>query len=86
MDDDWTPRVAEEAAGEVGIVLTEKHWRVIAESREWIARRGHAPSLEEVSARCGVPLAEINELFPGGAEEILARLTGAPELKRRRAS
>ena len=85
MKDDWTPRVAEEVADVAGIVLSEKHWRVIAESREWIARRGHAPSLAELSARCGVPLAEIRELFPGGAEEVLARLAVAPEPDRQRA-
>jgi sulfur relay (sulfurtransferase) DsrC/TusE family protein len=84
MNDDWTPKLAEELAEAVGIALGEKHWRVIAESRELIARHGRAPSLAEVSAICGVALAELRQLFPGGAEEVLARLAGAPELEKRR--
>jgi sulfur relay (sulfurtransferase) DsrC/TusE family protein len=86
MNDDWTPQFAEEAADAAGIALGQTHWRVIAESRELIARQGRAPSLAEVSARCGVTLAELRQLFPGGVEEVLARLAGVPELERRQAS
>ena len=50
--------------------------------RELIARDGHVPSLDEVSAICGVSLAEMRALFPGVAEEVLARLAGAQELER----
>jgi sulfur relay (sulfurtransferase) DsrC/TusE family protein len=83
MNDDWTPQFAEEAANAAGIALGQQHWRVIAQSRELIARRGRAPSLAEVSASCGVTLTELRELFPGGAEEVLAQLAGATEPKRR---
>ena len=79
MSSDWTPRVAEELAGQEGIALGEKHWCVIASSRELIARSGRVPSLEEVGAMCGVTPAELRTLFPGVAEEVLARLAGAPE-------
>ena len=82
MSSDWTPQVAEERAGEAGIALSEKHWCVIAGSRELIARDGHVPSLVEISAMCGVTLVEVKELFPGVAEEVLARLAGAPEFER----
>ena len=76
---DWTPDLAEELAGDAGIALGEKHWSVIASSRELIARNGRVPSLDEVGAMCGVTPAELRTLFPGGAEEVLARLAGAPE-------
>ena len=86
MNDEWTPSAAEEVAAVLGIVLGEKHWQVITESREFIARHGRAPSLARVSATCGVALGELRKLFPGSAEEVLARLAGAPELERRKAS
>lgn len=86
MNDDWTPELAEEAAQVEGMVLDEKHWRIIAGSRELIARHGRAPSLAEVSVACGVALAELKQLFPGASEEVLGRLAGAPEFERRRAS
>ena len=83
MSADWTPQVAEELAGYEGIALGEKHWCVIATSRELTARSGRAPSLDEVSAMCGVTLIEVNALFPGGAEQVLARIAGAPEPERK---
>lgn len=82
MSADWTPQIAEERAEEEGIALNEKHWCVIAGSRELVARDGHVPSLDEVSAICGVSLAEVRALFPGVAEEVLGRLAGAQELER----
>jgi len=86
MNDDWPHELAEELARAGGIGLGEKHWRVIIGSRDLIARYRRSPSLAEVSANCGVSLAEVKQLFPGVVEEVLARLAGAPELERRRAS
>jgi sulfur relay (sulfurtransferase) DsrC/TusE family protein len=80
MSVEWTPQLAEEIAVHEGIALGEKHWCVIAGSRELVARNGRVPSLAEVGATCGVMVAEINDLFPGGAEEVLARIAGAPEI------
>jgi sulfur relay (sulfurtransferase) DsrC/TusE family protein len=82
MNINWTPQSAEEAAKREGISLGEKHWCVITNSRELIARRGHVPSLREVGAMCGVSVEEINTLFPGAAAEVIARLAGAPEIER----
>lgn len=82
MDVDWTPQLAEEAAGVEGIALGEKHWCAIAGARELIARNDCAPSLAEIGAACGVTVAQLKALFPGGAEDILARLAGAPEFER----
>lgn len=82
IDDEWTPKLAEEAADAAGIVLGEKHWQIIVTSRELIASNGRAPSLAELSATCGVALADLEQLFPGVAEDILARLAGAPELEK----
>jgi sulfur relay (sulfurtransferase) DsrC/TusE family protein len=83
MNADWTPQTAEEQAKEEGIALGEKHWRVITSSRELAARDGRTPSLVEVTTMCNVTLAEVKTLFPGEAEEVLARIAGAPELKRK---
>ena len=82
-DDDWTPRLAEDGARSMGITLGEKHWQAIAVARELLARNGRPPSLAEVSASSGMAVAELNSIFPGTAEEILARLSGARELERR---
>lgn len=83
MNADWTPRMAEDLAGCEGIVMGEKHWCVIAGSREFFARSGRMPSVDEVSVMCGVTPAELKALFPGEAEEVLARLTGAVEFERK---
>ncbi|HEY6844063.1 MAG TPA: TusE/DsrC/DsvC family sulfur relay protein [Thermoanaerobaculia bacterium] len=86
MSDDWTPESAEKLASEAGLALTEKHWRVIATCREFIAAKGRAPAIPEVSVWSGVPIAKINKLFPGGAERLLARFAGMTEPERRKAS
>ena len=83
MNADWTPQAAEQLAREEGIALGEKHWCVISSSRELTARNGRTPSLDEVTAMCHVTLAEVKTLFPGEAEEVLARIAGAPELERK---
>jgi tRNA 2-thiouridine synthesizing protein E len=84
MDDDWTPQMAEDLAAREGISLDEKHWRVIAASREAIARRGRVPSPHDLATLCGVSLDELNHLFPGPPDRLLSRLAGAPELERNR--
>lgn len=85
MDDFWTAGAAEDVAEAEGMELGEKHWRVIVGARELIATSGCTPTLAAVSALCGIPLNEVQQLFPGAAEDLLARLAGAPELERREA-
>lgn len=69
-----------------GMVLGEKHWRVIAAIRERIARSSEAPSLGDVALACGLSRLEMQQLFRGAGNDFLARLAGAPELKRRETS
>ena len=83
MTTDWTPGVAEELAGREGIAMGEKHWCAITSTREFIARNERVPSLNEVSAMCGMTSAELKTLFPGEVEEVLARLAGAVEFERK---
>ena len=85
MDALWTPDAAEAVASAEGLALTERHWCVIASARELIARTECNLSLDDVSATCGMSLDELRQLFPGAAEDLLARLAGAPELERREA-
>jgi sulfur relay (sulfurtransferase) DsrC/TusE family protein len=82
MNINWTPQAAEDVAEREGISLGEKHWCVITNSRELIARNGHVPSLREVGAMCGMSVDEINNLFPGTAAEVIARLAGASKFER----
>ena len=83
MSADWTPAFAEELAAAEGIELGEKHWCVIATAREFVALHDLMPSLAELCAICGLTVRQLNALFPGAAEEVLARLAGAPELERK---
>lgn len=83
MNDDWTPQLAEDLAERAGIALGERLWCVIGAIRERLARGGSVPSLEEIGAQCGVSPAEMKTLFSGHAEDVLARIAGAPEIERR---
>jgi tRNA 2-thiouridine synthesizing protein E len=82
MNVDWTPEQAETIARHEGIALGEKHWCVITTCREVIARRGRAPSVREICALCAIDAGELESLFPGGAERLLALVAGVPEFER----
>jgi tRNA 2-thiouridine synthesizing protein E len=79
IDEDWSPAVAEAIAASEQVLLDGAHWQAISCWRELAARHGHAPTLMDLSAACGLSLTRVNELFPGASEAILSRIAGVPE-------
>ena len=76
----WTPEVAEEMAGELGLgPLTPRHWKVITFCREDAARQGVPPGLRRISKLSGVDTRELYQLFPKGPGKLAARLAGLPK-------
>ena len=73
----WTPEIAEAIARGAGIErLTDKHWKVIAQCREDAARRGDPPGGGRLSRLSGLPSEELERLFSGDAERMIARIAG----------
>ena len=79
IPDEWTPDMAEAIAVSEQIVLSTAHWKVITCWREFAARRGHTPALDELRACCGITASDIRKLFPGATSAVLSRIAGLPE-------
>lgn len=79
--DEWTPDVAQGLAAESGIVLTDRHWKVLTFCREDAAREGTPPGLRRISKLSGVDMKELYELFPKGPGKLAARIAGLPKPK-----
>ncbi len=77
----WTPELAEAIAEEVGITLTDEHWKVITFCREDAAKEGQPPGLRRISKLSGVGTKELYKLFPKGPGKLAARISGLSKPK-----
>lgn len=75
----WTPEVAEGIAAELGLTLTDRHWKVITFCREDAAREGQPPGLRRITKLAGVSMKDMYELFPKGPGKLAARVAGLPK-------
>lgn len=74
----WTPELAREWAGRLGIDLTEKHFDVL----NWLRTKqaeGVALSIRKVGSSGLVDIKQFYELFPGGPLKIASKLAGIPK-------
>ncbi|HEX6861344.1 MAG TPA: TusE/DsrC/DsvC family sulfur relay protein [Thermoanaerobaculia bacterium] len=78
QDDEWTPELAEALARDSGIVLDERHWKVLGFCREYAAREGRTPRLRRIARLSGVDLDELHRLFPQRPATLVARIAGLP--------
>ncbi len=79
---DWSEEIAEILARESGIeVLMESHWTVLRYFRAYYAYHGRAPLNRHLKEGTGMPLREIEFLFPQGIRLGARRLSGLPNPK-----
>jgi sulfur relay (sulfurtransferase) DsrC/TusE family protein len=77
MHGDWSPEWADALARRAGVgSLGDRHWAVIAATREDTARRGRPPRLERIHELTGLAAGELERLFPGDAECLIMRIAG----------
>jgi tRNA 2-thiouridine synthesizing protein E len=80
--DDWSDDLAEALAAEAGLAsLGDARWRVLRFLREYFAMNGRAPLNRQLAAGTGMPLLELEGLFPGGIKQGARRLAGLPNPK-----
>lgn len=76
-DHEWSPEDASAIARRAGLEsLADRHWKVIASCREEAARTGRPPGLRRLEALTGLDAAELQRLFPGDVEVLVARIAG----------
>ncbi len=77
--DEWDEEIAKELAKNIGIELTDEHWRVVKFLREDFAETGETPTLRRVSKVGGFPTKELFKLFPKKPAKKMAYVAGLPK-------
>jgi tRNA 2-thiouridine synthesizing protein E len=76
---EWTEELARTLAANIGIELTEAHWKAITFARQDHARMGETPTLRRMAGEGGVSTKEMFTLFPKKPAKKLAYVAGLPK-------
>ncbi len=77
--DEWTEDVGTELARQIGIELTDGHWKVIRFLRSDFEQQGETATLRRVSTVGGIPTKELFTLFPKKPAKKMAYVAGLPK-------
>ncbi len=77
--DEWDEDLAKVLAAQIGIDLTDAHWKVVRFLREDFKEHGHTATIRRVSTLAGVPTKELYQLFPKKPGKKMAYIAGLPK-------
>lgn len=77
--DEWDENLAASLASQIGIDLTDAHWKVIRFLREDYKTQGETATTRRVQAVGGVPVKEQFVLFPKKPAKKMAYIAGLPK-------
>jgi tRNA 2-thiouridine synthesizing protein E len=76
---EWDEQLAKSLAAQIGIDLTDEHWKAIRFLRDDYAAQGETPTLRRISTVGGIPTKTLFELFPQKPAKKLAYVAGLPK-------
>jgi len=76
---EWDEDLARTLAAQIGIELTEAHWKVLNFLRTAYSEQGETPTIRRVSTAGGVPVKELFVLFPQKPAKKMAYIAGLPK-------
>ena len=76
---EWDEDLAKSLAAQIGIDLTDEHWKAIRFLREDFASQGETPTLRRISTVGGIPTKTLFALFPQKPAKKLAYVAGLPK-------
>ena len=76
---EWDEQLATCLAAQIGIDLTDEHWRVIRFLRDDYATQGETATLRRISTVGGIPTKTLFQLFPQKPAKKLAYVAGLPK-------
>ena len=76
---EWDEDLATALASQIGITLTDAHWRAIRFLRQDYADQGETATLRRVSTVGGIPIKELFALFPQKPAKKMAYIAGLPK-------
>jgi tRNA 2-thiouridine synthesizing protein E len=77
--DEWDENLAEVLANQIGINLTDAHWKVIRFLRDDYKTQGDTATTRRVQVVGGVPVKEQFALFPKKPAKKMAYIAGLPK-------
>jgi tRNA 2-thiouridine synthesizing protein E len=77
--DEWDENLAPVLARQIGIDLTDQHWKVIRFLRADFKERGETATTRRVQTAGGVPVKEQFVLFPKKPGKKMAYIAGLPK-------
>ena len=77
--DEWDEELGAALASQIGIEMTEDHWRAIKFLREDFAAEGETPTIRRVSTVGGIPTKQLFMLFPKKPAKKMAYISGLPK-------
>ena len=75
----WSREVAIALAQEMGITLTEAHWKVLDFIDKDFKEKGVVPGMRRLNKVGDIPTKELYALFPDGPIKKAARIAGRPK-------
>jgi TusE/DsrC/DsvC family sulfur relay protein len=77
--DAWDENLASQLASQIGIELTDTHWKAIRFLRQDYPVHGETATLRRVSTVAGIPIKDLFVLFPGKPAKKMAYIAGLPK-------
>lgn len=77
--DEWSEDLAKTLAAQIGIDLTDAHWKVIRFLREDFKAQGETATIRRVSTVGGTPTKDLFTLFPKKPAKKMAYISGLPK-------
>jgi TusE/DsrC/DsvC family sulfur relay protein len=75
----WNREIAAALANEVGLTLTEQHWKVLDFIDRDFKEKGVVPGMRRMNKVGGIPTKDLYALFPDGPIKKAARISGYPK-------
>jgi tRNA 2-thiouridine synthesizing protein E len=77
--DEWNEELAKQLAANIGIDLSDDHWKAIRFLRDDYAVQGETATLRRVSTVGGIPTKDLFGLFPKKPAKKMAYIAGLPK-------
>jgi tRNA 2-thiouridine synthesizing protein E len=76
---EWNEEIAAQLAANIGVELTDAHWKAIRFLREDFLAEGETPTLRRITNVAGIPTKELFTLFPKKPAKKMAYIAGVPK-------
>lgn len=76
---EWSEELATELASQIGIALTDEHWKALHFLRQDFVENGETPTLRRMSTKGGLPIKQLFAMFPQKPAKKMAYVAGLPK-------